>query len=184
MADNNKNNKVLVAIAILELIIILLIVGVMYYIVKSNNCSCFNSNLLSMQNTQSNNTIIRNDRQNVINETNDVSGTSNAQANNNTTEEISTKTQEKEYSFSNDFGDGNKTITIKASKCLQLGGFAGASNNVYYLKDGNLYFMTLVNFETKLLATNISDISLKEVVIATTTEKTMKIEDNQYVQYK
>ena len=38
-----------------------------------------------------------------------------------------------EYTFKNEFGDGTKTIAVKARQVEQLSGFSGATANVYYI---------------------------------------------------
>lgn len=92
-----------------------------------------------------------------------------------------------EYTFKNEFGDGTKTISIKARQVEQLSGFSGATANVYYIdKDYNLYHLELVDeFPTTKLATNIKKIELTDDGIVAYFENPYDIvqEDN-YVSYK
>lgn len=92
-----------------------------------------------------------------------------------------------EYTFKNEFGDGTKTISIKARQVEQLSGFSGATANVYYIdKEYNLYHLELVDeFPTTKLATNIKKIELTDDGIVAYFENPYDIvqEDN-YVSYK
>lgn len=92
-----------------------------------------------------------------------------------------------EYTFKNEFGDGTKTISIKARQVEQLSGFSGATANVYYIdKDYNLYHLELVDeFPTTKLATNIKKLELTDDGIVAYFENPYDIvqEDN-YVSYK
>ena len=92
-----------------------------------------------------------------------------------------------EYTFKNEFGDGTKTISIKARQVEQLSGFSGATANIYYIdKDYNLYHLELVDeFPTTKLATNIKKIELTDDGIVAYFENPYDIvqEDN-YVSYK
>ena len=92
-----------------------------------------------------------------------------------------------EYTFKNEFGDGTKTISIKARQVEQLSGFSGATANVYYIdKDYNLYHLELVDeFPATKLATNIKKLELTDDGIVAYFENPYDIvqEDN-YVSYK
>lgn len=92
-----------------------------------------------------------------------------------------------EYTFKNEFGDGTKTISIKARQVEQLSGFSGATANIYYIdKDYNLYHLELVDeFPTTKIATNIKKIELTDDGIVAYFENPYDIvqEDN-YVSYK
>ncbi len=92
-----------------------------------------------------------------------------------------------EYTFKNEFGDGTKTISIKARQVEQLSGFSGATANIYYIdKDYNLYHLELVDeFPTTKLATNIKKLELTDDGIVAYFENPYDIvqEDN-YVSYK
>ncbi len=92
-----------------------------------------------------------------------------------------------EYTFKNEFGDGTKTISIKARQVEQLSGFSGATANVYYIdKDYNLYHLELVDeFPTTKLATNIKKLELTDDGIVAYFENPYDIvEEDNYVSYK
>lgn len=126
---------------------------------------------------------------NVVNNTTSVGSAKNsissatASTTPSTTSENTASSYQK-YTFTNDFGSGDQTKVIEANDCIRLSGFAGASSNVYYLKDGNLYHMTLAEFETKLIATNISKINFADGYLNAykTSETVIKSDDN-YVKY-
>ena len=63
----------------------------------------------------------------------------------------------KQYDLKNTFGSGDKTKTVEAEEMVIGEGYAGASNNAYYIKDGVLYHMTLDNFEEEVLAENVEN---------------------------
>ena len=92
-----------------------------------------------------------------------------------------------EYTFKNEFGDGTKTIAVKARQVEQLSGFSGATANVYYIdKEYNLYHLELVDdFPTTKLATNIKKLELTDSGLIAYFENPYDIvqEDN-YVSYK
>ena len=92
-----------------------------------------------------------------------------------------------EYTFKNEFGDGTKTISIKARQVEQLSGFSGATANVYYIdKDYNLYHLELVDeFPATKLATNIKKLELTDDGIVAYFENPQDIvEEDNYVSYK
>ena len=92
-----------------------------------------------------------------------------------------------EYTFKNEFGDGTKTISIKARQVEQLSGFSGATANVYYIdKDYNLYHLELVDeFPATKLATNIKKLELTDDGIVAYFENPYDIvEEDNYVSYK
>lgn len=92
-----------------------------------------------------------------------------------------------EYTFKNEFGDGTKTISIKARQVEQLSGFSGATANIYYIdKDYNLYHLELVDeFPTTKLATNIKKLELTDDGIVAYFENPYDIvEEDNYVSYK
>ncbi len=92
-----------------------------------------------------------------------------------------------EYTFKNEFGDGTKTIAIKARQVEQLSGFSGATANIYYIdKDYNLYHLELVDdFPTTKLATNIKKLELTDSGIVAYFENPYDIvEEDNYVSYK
>lgn len=93
---------------------------------------------------------------------------------------------EKEYSFSNIYGDNTKNIKIKATKLLSLSGFAGAKNHVFYLdKNNDLYYLELTNLTTKNVAKNINDIILTdEGIDAIYHNNYTELIDNDYVDYE
>ena len=110
-----------------------------------------------------------------------VSGDSNEESN----EEYGSSLVE--YTFKNEFGDGTKTIAVKARQVEQLSGFSGATANVYYIdKEYNLYHLELVDdFPTTKLATNIKKLELTDSGLIAYFENPYDIvqEDN-YVTYK
>ena len=60
----------------------------------------------------------------------------------------------KKYELKDTFGSGQKTKEVEAEEMVIGEGYAGASNNAYYIKEGKLYHMTLDNFKEELLAEN------------------------------
>lgn len=92
-----------------------------------------------------------------------------------------------EYTFKNEFGDGTKTISVKARQIEQLSGFSGATANVYYIdKEYNLYHLELVDdFPTTKLATNIKKLELTDSGVVAYFENPYDIvEEDNYVSYK
>ena len=64
----------------------------------------------------------------------------------------------KKYELKDTFGSGEKTKEVEAEEMVIGEGYAGASNNAYYIKDGKLYHMTLDNFKEELLAENVENL--------------------------
>lgn len=91
-----------------------------------------------------------------------------------------------EYTFTNEYGDGEKSIKIEAKKTVRLSGFSGANSNVYYIDiDNNLYHLELANLTKKKLATNIKNIESEyENIIAYFNTSYEIINDDDYVVYK
>ena len=91
-----------------------------------------------------------------------------------------------EYTFTNEYGDGEKSIKIEAKKTVRLSGFSGANSNVYYIDiDNNLYHLELANLTKKKLATNIKNIESEyEHIIAYFNTSYEIINDDDYVVYK
>ena len=91
-----------------------------------------------------------------------------------------------EYTFTNEYGDGEKSVKIEAKKTVRLSGFSGANSNVYYIDiDNNLYHLELANLTKKKLATNIKNIESEyENIIAYFNTSYEIISDDDYVVYK
>ena len=91
-----------------------------------------------------------------------------------------------EYTFTNEYGDGEKSIKLEAKKTVRLSGFSGANSNVYYIDiDNNLYHLELANLTKKKLATNIKNIESEyENIIAYFNTSYEIINDDDYVVYK
>ncbi|MBQ6477508.1 MAG: hypothetical protein IJI43_03645 [Bacilli bacterium] len=89
------------------------------------------------------------------------------------------------YTFTNEYGDDTKEVTIKAIKCDRLSGFSGAPSNVFYIDgDYKLHYLELANLEDKVLATNIVDFKVVDDGIIAYYEKTYsKVEDSNFVTY-
>ena len=92
----------------------------------------------------------------------------------------------KEYTFTNEYGDGEQSIKIMAKKTVRLSGFSGANAHVYYIDESsNLYHLELANLKKTKLATNIRDIETEyENVIAYFNTSYEIINDDDYVIYK
>jgi len=92
-----------------------------------------------------------------------------------------------DYTFTNEFGTGEDKVTIKAIKYVRLGGFAGASSNIYYIdKNYVLYHLELVNLKKTILSNNIVDIKLEDngKVIAYYNESHTIKNDNMHITYE
>lgn len=92
----------------------------------------------------------------------------------------------KEYTFTNEYGDGEQSIKVMAKKTVRLSGFSGANAHVYYIDESsNLYHLELSNLKKTKLATNIRDIETEyENVIAYFNTSYEIINDDDYVVYK
>ena len=96
-----------------------------------------------------------------------------------------TKNNVQEYTYTNEFGDNTKKITIKAKQVIALEGFAGASSNVYYIgEDNKLYYLELSNLTTTPVATNIDHLEQDGKIIAYYNEPHEIINNSQYVVYE
>lgn len=126
----------------------------------------------------------------VVSETISPSGDSNnSTTNNNKTtndenDDVVTSNVES-YTYTNEFGSGDKTTTISAIKVIQLSGFSGASNFVFYI-DGryDLYYLELTNLVKTKLASNVRNISGRDSVIAQYKRPHDVYSENKYVTYK
>ena len=89
------------------------------------------------------------------------------------------------YTFTNEFGSGDKTTTISAVEVIQLSGFSGASNFVFYI-DGkyDLYYLELTNLVKTKLASNVRKISGRDSVVAYYKRPHDVYAENKYVTYK
>ena len=96
-----------------------------------------------------------------------------------------TKSDVQEYTYTNEFGDNTKKITIKAKQVIALEGFSGASSNVYYIgEDNKLYYLELSNLTTTPIATNIDHLEQEEKIIAYYNEPHEVLNNSQYVIYE
>ena len=91
-----------------------------------------------------------------------------------------------EYTFKDEYGSGEKEVTIKAKKCDRLQGFTGSGSNVFYIDwEDKLHYLELANLEYKVIATNIVDFEITDDGITAYYNNTYsKVEDNNYVTYK
>jgi hypothetical protein len=90
-----------------------------------------------------------------------------------------------EYQFKDEFGSGQKMITIKAIECDRLSGFTGASSNVYCVTGNKeLIHLELVNLTNKVVATNIDmmEVNSNGVLAYYKGNYSAKVEDG-YVTY-
>lgn len=92
-------------------------------------------------------------RQEIIIDKNEELQTEQVNANSNNT------TEENKKSFTSQDGTAVYTIDAKEGDYIQAFGWAGASNNVYYIKDNCLYHMSLVDGSTTKLITGVNKIS-------------------------
>ena len=119
-----------------------------------------------------NNIVETNNNEEVVEET--VTGTNN-----------NSKSDVQEYTYTNEFGDNTKKITIKAKQTISLEGFAGASSNVYYIgEDNKLYYLELSNLTTTPIATNIDHLEQDGNIIAYYNEPYEVLNNSQYVTYE
>ena len=90
-----------------------------------------------------------------------------------------------EFQFKDEFGSGQKLVTIKAVECERLTGFPGATSNVYCVTGNKeLIHLELANLTQKIIATNIDRIEVNGngVLAYYNTNYNSKIEDS-YVTY-
>lgn len=92
------------------------------------------------------------------------------------------KVLEKEYTFNNEYG----AFDIAADKALTCRGTAGASNNVFYIKDGNLYLYSNDSIN-ELYAMNVDDIYYEkdegDIIVVDTNSDTLIIRESSYLKY-
>lgn len=92
------------------------------------------------------------------------------------------KVLEKEYTFNNEYG----AFDIAADKALTCRGTAGASNNVFYIKDGNLYLYSSDSIN-ELYAMNVDDIYYEkdegDIIVVDTNSDTLIIRESSYLKY-
>lgn len=124
----------------------------------------------------------------VISETVTPSGDRNNNTNNSnskTTTNNESNPNVESYTYTNEFGSGDKTTTISAIAVIQLSGFSGASNFVFYI-DGSydLYYLELTNLVKTKLASNVRNISGRDSVIAHYKRPHDVYVENKYVTYK
>ena len=91
-----------------------------------------------------------------------------------------------EYTFKDEYGSGEKEVTVKAKKCATLSGFTGASSNVFYIDwEDKLHHLELSYLEDKVIATNINDFEVTDDgLIAYYKDTYSEVENNSYVKYK
>lgn len=96
------------------------------------------------------------------------------------------ETDATEYTFTNEYGDGQKSVKVMAKKTVRLSGFSGANSHVYYIDESyNLYHLELANLTKTKLATNIRNIETEyENVIAYFDTSYEIVNDDDYVTYK
>ena len=89
---------------------------------------------------------------------------------------------EKEYTFNNEYGE----FDIAADKALKCRGTNEASNNVFYIKDGNLYLYSNDSIN-ELYAMNIDDIyyekEVGDIIVVDTNSDTLIIKESSYLKY-
>lgn len=92
------------------------------------------------------------------------------------------KNIEKEYTFNNEYGE----FDIAAEKALKCRGTAGASNNVFYIRDGNLYLYSSDSIN-ELYAMNVDDIYYEkdegDIIVVDTNSDTLIIKESSYLKY-
>ena len=145
-------------------ILVLVILGVSIYYMTSGVKN------IEMDNDTTSNSIVNNGVNNDTDEDEDIEYGADLQ----------------EYTFKNEYGSGDKEVTVKAKKCESLKGFAGAASNVYYIDwDNKLHYLELAYLEDKVLATNIVDFEVNdEGIVAYYVDDFAKVTDNDYVVYK
>ena len=92
----------------------------------------------------------------------------------------------REFVFVDEFGSGEKSVVVNAIKYVRLGGFSGASANVYYIdKNYVLYHLDLIYLNKTILSDNIVDIESDENGVYAYYDKTHKIKnEDKYIIYK
>lgn len=90
------------------------------------------------------------------------------------------------YTYTNEFGTGDKTTTVSAIQAEQLSGFSGASNHVFYIDGKNdLYYLELTNLVKTKLASNVAQLDNKGGQITAYYRHPHDVyEENGYVTYK
>lgn len=90
------------------------------------------------------------------------------------------------YTYTNEFGSGDKTTTVKAIQVEQLSGFSGASNHVFYIDANNdLYYLELTNLVKTKLASNVNHMNNIDGKITAYFEHPHDVyEENRFVTYK
>ena len=90
------------------------------------------------------------------------------------------------YTYTNEFGSGDKTTTVKAIQVEQLSGFSGASNHVFYIDANNdLYYLELTNLVKTKLASNVNHLDNNDGKITAYFEHPHDVyEENRFVTYK
>ncbi len=104
---------------------------------------------------------------------------------NNVVEDVGITRTVNDFQFKDEYGSGQKLITIKAVECERLSGFAGAGSHVYCVTGNKeLIHLELVGLTQQVVATNIDRIEVNGngVLAYYTTAYNSKIEDN-YVTY-
>ena len=92
------------------------------------------------------------------------------------------KNIEKEYTFNNEYGE----FDIAADKALKCRGTKEASNNVFYIKDGNLYLYSSDSIN-ELYAMNVDDIYYEkeegDIIVVDTNSDTLIIKESSCLKY-
>lgn len=97
---------------------------------------------------------------------------------------IDTTSYEK-YTFTNEYGDGTKNIEIEANELEIASGYSGASSNVYYVKDNELFHLELSNLSIEKLATGIKSIEKGlDGITARTQDNYNVLIDDTYITYE
>lgn len=146
-------------------ILILVIVGVSIYYMTSGIKAA------KVNNTTPENTVVTNDTTTTTEENEDIEyGNSSLE----------------EYTFKDEYGSGEKSVTIKAKKCDRLQGFTGAGSNVFYIDwEDKLHYLELGHLKDTVIATNIVDFEITdEGITAYYNDTYSKVEENNYVTYK
>lgn len=116
------------------------------------------------------------------NSSSDNSSDNNSNGTDSDVNTISTNT----YTFTNEFGSGDKTTTVKAIQVEKLSGFSGASNNVFYI-DGryDLYYLELTNLVKTKLASNVNHFDVRDGRVTAYFKRPHDVyEENRFVTYK
>ena len=119
----------------------------------------------------------------------DYTGSDESTTNNDSTSNKNNKKNDvntNSYTYTNEFGSGDKTTTIKAIQVEQLSGFSGASNHVFYIDANNdLYYLELTNLVKTKLASNVNHMSnIDGNIIAYFEHPHDVYEENRFVTYK